>query len=186
MRKVALLLSLLAVLSAAAQAREVSGVQSPESVTVGDKTLKLNGMGLRKKAIFKVYVASLYLEATSKDAKVILATDQVRRVEMVMLRDLEKHKIVDAIHDGFEKNSAAALPKLQERLTRFSAVIPDLKEGDRLSITYVPGKGTSVGTRAEAEALTIEGKDFADALFAVWLGEEPVSEGLKEGMLGGE
>ncbi|MCM2317339.1 MAG: chalcone isomerase family protein [Thermoanaerobaculia bacterium] len=30
----------------------------------------------------------------------------------------------------------------------------------------------------------MEGKDFADALFAVWLGKYPVDEKLKDGMLG--
>jgi len=31
-----------------------------------------------------------------------------------------------------------------------------------------------------------QGKDFADALFSVWLGAKPVDEGLKKGMLGGK
>ena len=30
----------------------------------------------------------------------------------------------------------------------------------------------------------IPGKDFADAMFAVWLGAKPADAGLKEGMLG--
>ena len=30
----------------------------------------------------------------------------------------------------------------------------------------------------------IAGKDFADALFAIWLGEHPVDDGLKQGLLG--
>jgi len=41
--------------------REVAGVKMPDTVTVEGKTLKLNGMGLRKKVMFKVYVAGLYL-----------------------------------------------------------------------------------------------------------------------------
>jgi hypothetical protein len=32
----------------------------------------------------------------------------------------------------------------------------------------------------------VEGKDFADALFSVWLGQSPVDESLKNGMLGKE
>ena len=49
--------------------------------------------------------------------------------------------------------------------------------------TYVPGRGTTVVV-GEAEARTrIEGKDFADALFRVWLGEDPVDSDLKDKML---
>ena len=165
-------------------AKELAGVKSPETMKIGDKELKLNGMGLRKKVFFKVYVASLYVETVSKDGKAILAADEIRRVEMSMLRDLEKGKIVDAIKDSFAKSAGANLPKLQERLDKFVAVIPDLKEGEKLSLMYVPGKGTSVGNADGTEKISVEGKDFADALFSVWLGAEPVSEGLKNGMLG--
>jgi len=34
------------------------------------------------------------------------------------------------------------------------------------------------------KSVTIEGKAFGDALFRVWLGDDPVDGGLKEGMLG--
>jgi len=47
---------------------EVSGVTLPDTVAFEGKTLKLNGMGLRKKVVFKVYVAGLYLETPTKDA----------------------------------------------------------------------------------------------------------------------
>jgi hypothetical protein len=32
----------------------------------------------------------------------------------------------------------------------------------------------------------VQGKDFADALFSVWLGKQPVDDGLKKAMLGKE
>src|SRR5258705_13221161 len=58
-----------------AQAREFSGVTLPDTLSAGGKTLKLNGGALRKKAVFKVYVGGLYLEAPSKDAGAVLAAD---------------------------------------------------------------------------------------------------------------
>ena len=33
--------------------------------------------------------------------------------------------------------------------------------------------------------MTIAGKDFANALFSVWLGPNPVEKGLKRALLGG-
>jgi hypothetical protein len=180
-----LAVTLACTLSFAALAKELAGVRAPDTITAGGKELKLNGLGLRKKAFFKVYVAALYLESTTKDASAILAADTVRRVEMTMLRDLGKEKIVEAVQEGFKKNSGEGLAKLQERLARFTAAIPDLKEGEKLTLMYVPGTGTSVAGGA-AGSMTVEGKDFADALFSVWLGKEPVSESLRDGMLGVE
>ena len=165
-----------------ALAKELKGVKMDDTVEVDGKKLVLNGMGLCTKVVFKVYVAGLYLEEASSDPGVILTKDQTRKVTMVMLRDLEKGKITEAMSSGFEKNNGDKMPALKDRLAKFMGVIPDLKEGQTLTLTYVPGKGTTV--KGGAAETTVEGKDFADALFSVWLGKSPVDEDLKTGMLG--
>jgi hypothetical protein len=155
-----------------------------DEVTVDGQALKLNGMGLRTKFVINVYVAGLYVENVSKDAASILKADETRRVDMRMLRDLDQKAIVEAIRAGFEKNSGAQMGALKERLDKLCALIPaTIKDGQTLTLTYVPGKGTSVVGAGEATFLP--GKDFADALFSVWLGKSPVDDGLKKGMLGG-
>jgi hypothetical protein len=63
-------------------------------------------------------------------------------------------------------------------------MIPNVEKGDEIVLTYVPGKGTVVSAK-NAEKGVIEGKDFADALFSVWLGPEPVQADLKTALLGG-
>ncbi|WP_224246331.1 chalcone isomerase family protein [Hyalangium gracile] len=181
----ALVLSLTLALPALAKDKEVAGVKFPETLTVEGKELKLNGTGLRKKMVFKVYAAGLYLETPSKVGSEVLSSDQIKVVRMSMLRDLEKAKITEAITDGVTKNNKAQLPALKERLDKLNAAIPDLKKGDDLLITYVPGKGTQVRSQGGKELL-LEGKDFADALFGVWLGSNPVDDGLRDGMLGKE
>lgn len=165
-------------------ARDVSGVNVPETVTVEGKALKLNGAGLRKKAMFKVYVAALYVETPSKDASAITTTDQIRSMHMHFLRSVKGEAVTEAIAEGFEHNSKAQMPALQDRLAKLGAMIPNVAEGDVLTMTYVPGKGTVVSVKG-VEKGTIEGKDFADALFTVWLGGNPVQENLKAELLKG-
>lgn len=164
-------------------AKEVAGVKMQDSVKIDGKQLTLNGMGLRTKAIFKVYVAGLYAETPSNNAASLVASEQLKQVRLVMLRDLSKNKISEAVMEGFEKNSKTQMPKLKQRLDQFIAAIPDLKEGEDLVITYIPGKGTTLSTKA-GDRITTPGKDFADALFSVWLGATPVDEKLKQGLLG--
>ncbi|PTL82600.1 chalcone isomerase family protein [Vitiosangium sp. GDMCC 1.1324] len=171
------------VLALPAAAKEVSGVQFPDTVTVEGKELKLNGAGLRKKFVFNVYTAGLYLQNPSQSAQQVIESDQVKRVRMSMLRDLEKKTIVEAIEEGFKKNAKDKLPALQQRLDTFTAAIPDLKKGDELVLTYTPGKGTTIESKA-GQKISVEGKDFSDALFSVWLGKSPVDESLKDAMLG--
>jgi hypothetical protein len=163
-------------------AREREGVVAPPQIQVEGKTLKLMGMGLRKKLWVKVYVASLYLENPSEDAAQVIASDQIKRVQMNMLRDLDRGKIVEAVQQGFERNSGPQMPQLQERLDRFLRAVPDLRGGETIVITYLPGRGTVIKPGSGA-AVDLAGKDFADALFSVWLGKHPVDDDLRQEML---
>lgn len=178
-------LALAFALALPALAGELDGVQMPDTIDVAGKQLKLNGMGLRTKFfVAKVYVAGLYAETPSKDPAALINADEIKRVKMVMLRDLSRDQIAEAIREGFEKNNKAQLPQLKARLDNFIAQMPAaVKTGDVLELTYQPGKGTEV-TAKSGQATQIEGKDFADALFSVWLGKFPVDESLKRGMLG--
>ena len=63
------------------------------------------------------------------------------------------------------------------------ALVPDVKEGDTMTFTYSPGKGTSLQVD-ERELGVFPGKGFADAVFSIWLGPTPPSEDLKNGILG--
>lgn len=164
-------------------AGELAGVVLPEKVPAGDRTLVLNGMGLRKKAVFKVYVGALYLEKRSSDAAAILAADAPRRMVMHFLRDVGRDRLVEAWKEGFAGNAPAAQTKLAREIERFLSFWGDVRDGEEVTMTYLPGKGTTVAFGGK-ELGTIEGKEFADALLSVWLGPKPPSEELKAGLLG--
>jgi hypothetical protein len=175
------------ILGSAAFGKNVEGVKVPETATVEGKDLKLNGAGVRVKNVLfvgvNVYVAGLYLETPSNDPEKIISGDGIRRVSMTMLRDLDRKSMVDSVREGFEKNSRANMPVLKERLDRFLGEVKnDFKKGDSFVINYVPGKGTFLS--GGGEKIVIEGKDFADALFSLWLGRQPVDENLKKALLG--
>jgi len=165
------------------EAGELSGVKMPDTMDVGGKTLKLNGMGLRKKAIFKVYVGGLYLEAASRDAGVATA-DAPKAMRMQFVRTVGKDKIVEGFREGFEANPKVQSAPPKADVEKFLAALPEMKDGETITYAYAPGKGTTV-THGDKELVTIEGKDFADALFLVWLGPKPPTEDLKKGLLGG-
>jgi hypothetical protein len=169
--------------ASAAFAAELAGVKMPDTETVDGKVLKLNGVGLRKKMMFKVYVAGLYVETPSKDAAALISSNQIKSMRLHMLRNLEGAKISGGIADGFELNSKAAIPQLKARLDQLAKMIPDLKENEELSLTWIPDKGTEVAVRG-TNVGSIEGRDFADALFSVWLGPNPVQADLKQGLMG--
>lgn len=169
-------------LDTAALAGELAGATLPDTLKSGDSTLKLNGLGLRKKSVFKVYVGGLYLESPSKDAGAILAADQAKAIRMHFLRDLTKAQLVEALQSGFEENAKDKTGQ-KAAFDKMLTVIPDVKQGDTLTFTYLPGKGTMVQV-GNKELGTFAGKGFSDAVFSIFLGPKPPTEDLKKGMLG--
>lgn len=164
-------------------AAEKSGVTLPDSVTVGGETLVLNGLGVREATLFNidVYVAGLYLPAKTSNAEQIINGDYAKQIHMHFVRDVDRDKITGAYEESFEDHGdlQAQAEKLKE-LTRW---MRDIQEGETMTLTYEPGKGTSVSVGGALQG-TIRGFDFAQALWRVWLGAEPPNRGLKEGMLG--
>jgi hypothetical protein len=74
----------------------------------------------------------------------------------------------------------------EDRANRLEQMIPDLHEGDSIAFTYLPqGRGSLVLQVNGRERGRIEGADFAQAFFGIWLNEPP-NKDLKRGLLGGE
>jgi hypothetical protein len=169
-----------------AAALEIAGVSVPESIKTDDGvTLSLNGVGIRTKLFFDIYIAQLYLEKPAAEAKDVLAADSHKRMAMHFLyKNVEKAKLVEAWNEGFLGNtSPEQLAELKGRIDQFNAMFTDVKKGDVIILDYVPGSGTKV-TVAGVEKGVIPGKDFNDAMLLIWLGESPVSKDLKAKLLG--
>lgn len=178
--------SLIAALALAGStvAATVAGIAVPDSATVAGQNLVLNGAGLRKKAIFKVYVGALYLPSKTTSDQAALAQTGAAKVTMKMMRDVDADALRGAWTEGFANNNPAAdMAKLKARIDRFNALFSDVKEGDLLEVDFVPGTGTTVTIAGKAKG-TIEGDDFAKATQRIWLGPKPPSDDLKNGMLG--
>ena len=58
-----------------------------------------------------------------------------------------------------------------------------MNPGDRYSLTYIPGKGTTLSLNGVPKG-TVDGADFAAALFSIWLGPNPIDSNFKQALLG--
>ena len=180
-----LVLSALSPTSSHAQV-EIAGVTVPATVDAGVQSLVLNGAALRKKAVFKVYVAGLYLPAKNSDADAIFAVDGPRELRMEFVRDVGKDKMCEAWDESLKNNTPDADAQLQGEFKELCGWMQDLKKGDVMSFTYLPASGTTVAIAGQTKG-SIAGKPFADALFKSWIGPKPgPGEGFKRDLLGGK
>jgi hypothetical protein len=182
MRHIAVLLLTFGLCSAAVAAN-LAGVEVPDSANVAATPLVLNGVGLRTKVFFKIYVGGLYLAAKSGDAAAIVAGTGPDRVLMHLIYEVSKSQFSDAWEDGFKDNDAKDYDALHEQIQQFIAVFGDCKKDDVITLDYVPGTGTQVSWNGTLKA-TIPGEAFHHALLNVFLGPKPPTDDLKDGLLG--
>lgn len=176
-------------LGAAAHSAEIAGVKIDETVRVAGTDLKLNGAGLRSKAIFKVYAMGLYLQEKQATSAATLAATGPKRVHMHMLRDVDADDLSEALADGVKANHTEAEVKaLAPRLVILTALMNEIKEaktGLAIDLDWLPGAGTQVTMGGQARGKPIPGEDFYRALLRIWVGDNPVSSDLKKSLLGG-
>jgi hypothetical protein len=190
MRKAAMyLLSILIFTTVPAHAIKISDVEIPDTLKPfnSDVTLQLNGAGIREKFFMDIYIGALYLPEKSASAAAILSSPEPASVLMHFLyKTVSKEKITAGWMEGLEANlSPAEMQRLQPALEQFNQLFLTVHAGDAIRIDYQPGSGTEVRINNEWRG-KVAGDAFFPALLKVWLGEHPVSDSLKNAMLGGE
>lgn len=165
-------LSLVLILALPALSASKADVVMLDTQMVGDTQLWLNGIALREKFVFDVYVAALYLPDNSSDAASILAKDEPRMMVMHFLRDVGADKINDAWYEGLEANVETVSPELKAKFDQLAGMMEDIKDNQAMAFTYIPNEGTKVAVNGKDKGI-IPGKDFADAILATWIGPKP-------------
>ena len=188
MRLLAAVTLAFAAIGASAQPAEVEGVKLEPVAQVGGSALVLNGAGVRTRAIFKVYVAGLYVPAKANTAAALLAQKGPRRVAITMLRNVDADTFSGALTEGLQKNlSEAQFSGFKAQIDSLSAnfkAAGEAKKGDVIHLEFAPDVGTRVVINGKPSGAAIPGEDFYTAVLRIWLGDKPVDGDLKKGLVG--
>lgn len=161
----------------------IEHVTFASTAVAGETPLRLHGAGLLRWGFFvKVYAAALYVPdgpPFDPDA------DSPRRLELTYFVPFGAGDLRGAADHVLRQNfSPEALAPLRARIDALHRSYVDVRSGDRVTITYVPGRGTELSLNGRPLAV-VEGADFARAYFAIFLGEKPIDRGLRRALLGG-
>jgi hypothetical protein len=184
-KKLLLLCSAILIMTSIGYAKEVGGINMPDTLTAGSDTLVLNGAGIRTKFFIKAYVGGLYLKQKSGDANAIINADAPMAIRLHMISKLiTSDKMKDATLEGFQNSTNGNTAPYQKQIDTFIAVFKDsIKIGDVYDLIYTPGEGTKVYKNKELKS-TAPGLDFKKVLFGIWLCNKPADKDLKNLMLG--
>lgn len=182
MKKLLVIVFLL-LLSVDVRALEMAGVKVPETASIGNQVLKLNGCGIRKKFFMNIYLGALYTPRQVASLEECRQVPGDKLIRMTFLyKKVEKEKIVEAFAEGFEKNSPALAHSSEARkfLALFTA---DFLKGDIVELEM--GGSGSVTARHNGRVLgTLNSQPLAHAILAIYLGEHPADDDLKSAMFG--
>jgi len=174
--------------SVQAQAVETSGVKFEPAVQLGSARLLLNGAGTRFKAVFRVYAAGLYLSAKASTPQAVLTSPGPRRLQIVMLRDIDGNELGKLFTRGMEDNAPREeFSKSIAGTLKMSDIFSARKKllaGESFSVDWLPGVGTVIMVNGKPAAEPIVEPEFYSALMKIWLGNSPADPQLKEALLG--
>ena len=169
---------------------EVSGVKFEDTYGLAGQQLQLNGAGMRKMMIIKVYALGLYVQRKDGNVQALMNQPGPKSLHVVMMRDVKAQKLIDALVSGVEDNSSEAeFAALQPRLNRLAAGLRaagEVEEDSIVKLEYFPNVGTVVSYKNQVIVKDLPGEDFYRALMRIWLGESPVDRTLKSKLLGAE
>jgi hypothetical protein len=176
-------------LTGAAHAGELEGVQLDDRVQVDGQALELNGMALRTRMFFKVYVAGLYLPQKVSSAERAIEGGGAKRIVLVMMRDATAEQFCDSVEAGLEANhSEAEIEPIRAQtallFTKIRAV-GEARKGMRIVLDYSPSAAaTTLFIDDVPQGGPMPGQEFFRALLRIWLGERPAQPDLKRMLLG--
>ena len=162
-------------------ARAIQG--NPDELSEdGARFVLVGATTFRWMSVIKVYDARLHLGAGEPSSKVF--ADIPVRLQLTYHRGFTAAEIIKGGDTLLARNvKADALVSLRERLELINRAYRDVREGDSYTLTYVPGKGTTLRLNG-SPLVTVPGHDFAAAYFRIWLGDDPISKSMRDILLG--
>ena len=164
---------------------EIEGVKLLETQKIGEHTLSLNGAGVREKLWFDIYVCSLYLPEKNNDAEAVVSADKPMSLKLNVISSmLTSDKMQDATLEGFKKSTHDNMAPIKKEIDQLITLFKDeITVGDVYELNYLPEEGVQVLKNGSLKDV-IKGLPFKQALFGIWLSDNPVQKDLKAELLG--
>lgn len=167
---------------------DVLGTKFDSEITLAGQRLQLNGAGVRFRAVFRVYAAGLYLTQKAQTPQAVLTAPGPKRLNIVMLRDIDANELGKLFTRGMEKNASRedfvkSIPGTI-KMGEIFAMKKRLASGESFQVDWIPGQGTTILINGKPAAEPIKEPEFYSSLMKIWLGQEPADANLKDALLG--
>jgi hypothetical protein len=185
-------LALMLALQPPAIDQEVVEPRTGVHFTTRQADVSLLGVGVRTKTIFrvKVYAIGLYVADsalagplaahkgkldTPEFYRDLVWGDFDKRIVMRFVRDVTREQVQEAFRESLPQVNPA-------RLDVFASHMVDTKQGEEYVLRWSSGGVLETSFRGQPNTPIVD-KDFAAAVFGIWLGEHPIQADLKRDLV---
>lgn len=166
----------------------LSGIRLEDSIVLHNTKLQLNGAGIRYKAIYKGFVAGLYLGKKADTPEEVFADQGPKRMSITLLRDIDSKEFSKVFIKGFGDNAPKGhMSKLIPGLLKMGQLLSDQVKfvpGDTIVMDWIPGTGTVLTVKGKVLGEPFRDAEFYNALLGMYLGPTPLDWKLKDALLG--
>ena len=170
-----------------------SGFAFPCRVTVtpvdgSEHRLRATGSGGRKKLVFKIYGAALYVDETaylgSDPLKALTSQDVARRIVFRFKRNASHERLHEVFHEAIDKVwNGRPGPEVELDIQRLLGYFEGgIRKGETIEFTYLPEKGLYTSVAGVPKPL-IANSLLGRRIWEVWLGDNPLSPDLRRDLV---
>lgn len=167
---------------------EVDGVTLPRTIEFKQRTLLLNGVGVRSKMWVDVYVQALYLSDLSQNAESILESNSEMAIRLQITSSMvTSEKLSKSLNKGLVKSIGEGnLSKFKSQIALLESLLNKEKtfKDDAINLIYNPADESLWVYKNDRYEGKIPGLEFKKVFFGIWLSDNPVDEKLKNDLLG--
>ena len=150
--------------------------------TFEDNALKKSGESQVKVLGFiKLFDAALYLEDGYQPSD--FPGDFTYALSIRYNRKIKRETLIESANDILgDLYQPTKISAIESKLREINDYYVDVTKGDEYALAYSPTKGTTLLFNGEPQ-VTIEGREFAEIYFSIWLGGHPKCKQLEKDLL---
>ena len=155
-----------------------------KEIRVRGETIGLLGTAVFRYLFFDVYTAALYAPSEWRRTKKF-QLDTPGELVIEYHRSISAKDLAESALAQLGRQNAVLSAEVRADVEKLHEAYVDVNEGDRYSLRYEPGIGTSLSLNGRLLVL-VRSAEFAERYFHIWLdAKTPLSREVRENLFGG-
>lgn len=166
----------------------INGFHIPESIQLNGKTLRLNGAAQRTKFFLNIYIVAFYTAKPITREEDAVHSQIERSLRMIVTTPLATPGLVsESVMDSMKETLGSKFYQMKPVVEKIKSVIDSAQIGykDCMDTFYTADGSLHVFKNDRYISSQLDAHIFAEALYNIYMGQQPVDGKVKRALLKG-